>query len=390
VRHNLQTLTSARHAPGATQTPNTMSAITINLKERSYPIHFSSDFNSLTEKIKPFAHGKNCCIVSNPVVWPLYGEQVANAIAESDAKVSCAIIPDGEKYKNLAELEKLLNELVQQKLDRSSLLIALGGGVVGDVTGFAAASFMRGIPFIQIPTTLLAQVDSSVGGKTGVNLASGKNLVGAFYQPKMVFINHNTLATLPESECRAGYAEVIKYGIINDAKLFAELEGETKNIFNALAAGTPEKASALPEIIKRCCEIKAEVVAQDERENGIRAILNYGHTFAHAIEMLTNYKQFVHGEAVAIGMHAAAVLANKLGMCDSELINRQKMLIEAAGLPIKFPALEVEKVIEAFYHDKKATISGLKFVLPAKIGKVEIIKNPDLSALSATIVDCSS
>jgi len=181
-----------------------------------------------------------------------------------------------------------------------------------------------------IISTLLAQVDSSVGGKTGVNLASGKNLVGAFYQPKMVFINHNTLATLPESECRAGYAEVIKYGIINDAKLFAELEGETKNIFNALAAGTPEKASALPEIIKRCCEIKAEVVAQDERENGIRAILNYGHTFAHAIEMLTNYKQFVHGEAVAIGMHAAAVLANKLGMCDSELINRQKMLIEAA------------------------------------------------------------
>ena len=365
-----------------------MNTITINLKERSYPIHISSDFNALAEKIKPFAYEKKCCIVSNPTVWPLYGKQVTEAIKKTGAEVCYALIPDGEKYKNLAELERLLNEFVQQKLDRSSLLIALGGGIVGDVTGYAAASFMRGIPFVQIPTTLLAQVDSSVGGKTGVNLASGKNLVGAFYQPKMVYINHNTLTTLPESECRAGYAEVIKYGVINDAKLFGELEVETKDIFNALVAGTPGKASALPEIIKRCCEIKAEVVAQDERENGIRAILNYGHTFAHAIEMLTNYKQFVHGEAVAIGMHAAAVYANKLGMCNFELINRQRMLIEAAGLPTKFPELETEKVIEAFSHDKKTTAAGLKFVLPASIGKVEIVKNPDISALKETIDEC--
>ncbi len=365
-----------------------MNTIKINLAERSYPIHISSDFDMLTDKIKPFAQGKTCCIVSNPTIWPLYGEQVKNAIQKSGAEVCHALIPDGEKYKNLTELEKLLNELVQQKLDRSSLLIALGGGIVGDVTGFAAASFMRGIPFVQIPTTLLAQVDSSVGGKTGVNLVSGKNLVGAFYQPKMVFINWNILATLPERECRAGYAEVIKSGIIYDEQLFTILEAETRNIFNEFANGTPEKAPALSEIIKRCCEIKAEVVAEDEHERGLRAILNYGHTFAHAIEMLTNYKQFVHGEAVAIGMNAAAVLANKLGMCDSELINRQKMLIEAAGLPTKIPLFDTEKVIEAFYRDKKTTSSGLNFVLPTSIGKVEIIKNPDLSALSATIDEC--
>ena len=313
---------------------------------------------------------------------------MADVIKKSGAEVCHALIPDGEKYKNLTELEKLLNDLVQQKLDRSSLLIALGGGVVGDVTGFAATSFMRGIPFVQIPTTLLAQVDSSVGGKTGVNLSSGKNLVGAFYQPKMVYINWNILATLPERECRAGYAEIIKHGVINDAKLFAILEAETKNIFNELANGTPEKATAIPEIIKRSCEIKAEIVAEDEHERGIRAILNYGHTFAHAIEMLTNYKQFVHGEAVAIGMNAAAVLANKLGMCGDELINRQKMLIESAGLPTKFPAFDTEKVIEAFYRDKKTTSSELKFVLPTSIGEVEIIKNPDMSALKETIDEC--
>ena len=365
-----------------------MNTININLAERSYPIHLSADFSTLDEKIKPFANGKKCCIVSNPTVWPLYGKEIESAVKKSGADVCHALIPDGEKYKNLTELEKLLDNLVEQKLDRSSLMIALGGGIVGDVTGFAAASFMRGIPFIQIPTTLLAQVDSSVGGKTGVNLAAGKNLVGAFYQPKMVFINHNTLATLPIRECRAGYAEVIKTGVIYDTKLFEKLETETKNIFNALAAGSPEKAAALPEIIKRCCEIKAEVVAQDEHERGVRAILNYGHTFAHAVEMLTNYKQFVHGEAVAIGMHAAAVFANKLGLCGSELINRQKMLIETAGLPTKFPGLDTEEVMEAFYHDKKTTVSGLKFVLPTKIGKVEIVKNPDLSVLKETIDEC--
>jgi len=365
-----------------------MNTIKINLKERSYPIHISSDFDALAEKIKLFAHGKKCCIVSNPVVWPLYGEQVAEAIKKTGAEVCHALIPDGEKYKNLTEFEKLLNKLVQQRLDRSSLLIALGGGIVGDVTGYAAASFMRGVPFVQIPTTLLAQVDSSVGGKTGVNLSSGKNLVGAFYQPKMVYINWNTLATLPERECRAGYAEIIKAGIIYDEQLFLKLEAETENIFNAFEAGTPENTPALPGIIERCCEIKAEVVAEDEHERGVRAILNYGHTFAHAVEMLTNYKQFVHGEAVAIGMHAAAVYANKLGMCDSELINRQKMLIEATGLPTKFPELDTEKVIEAFSHDKKTTAAGLKFVLPASIGKVEIVKNPDISALKETIAEC--
>lgn len=361
-----------------------MITINIDLDERSYPIHVTSDFSSLTDKILPFASGKRCCIVSNPTVWQLYGEEVADKIKNAGADVCHALIPDGEKFKILAELEKLLDALVQNNLDRSSLIVALGGGVVGDVAGFAAACFMRGIPFVQIPTTLLAQVDSSVGGKTGVNLSSGKNLVGSFYQPKMVFINWKTLATLPIREARAGFAEVIKYGVIYDANFFAKLETETKNIFAALENNSPEKAIALPEIIQRCCEIKAEVVAQDEREKGLRAILNYGHTFAHAIEMLTNYEKYVHGEAVAMGMHAAACFAEKLGLCDNNFVNRQKMLIENAGLPTTFPKLDIEQVRQAFYHDKKTTAAGLKFILPCEIGKVEIVKNPDLSFLNFT------
>lgn len=365
-----------------------MQTISINLNERSYPIVITSDFNSLSEKIKPFANGKICCVITNSTIKQLYGDEVETAIKAAGAKLCFSLIPDGEEYKNLTEFEKLLNNLVKNNLDRKSLIVALGGGIVGDVAGFAAATFMRGIPFVQIPTTLLAQVDSSVGGKTGVNLSTGKNLVGAFYQPKLVFINWNTLATLPLRECRAGYAEIIKYGVIYDKSLFEKLEGVTKSIFNALEDKSPENANDLSEIIKRCCEIKADVVAKDERENGLRAILNYGHTFAHAIEMLTNYKKYVHGEAVAIGMHAAAVFARKLNMCDDELVNRQKMLIETAGLPTQFPELEVEQVFDAFYHDKKATVSGVKFVLPVEIGKVEIIKNPSSTLLKETIKEC--
>jgi len=354
-----------------------------------YSIYFEKSFDSLREKLSPFVKDKICAIVSNPIVWPLYGDVVAKAIEAAGGTPVKILLPDGEKFKNLSEIEKLLEKCVENNLSRKSLLIALGGGVVGDMTGFAAASYMRGIPFIQIPTTLLAQVDSSVGGKTGVNLANGKNLVGAFYQPKLVFINSESLKTLTIKELRAGYAEVIKYGIIADANLFELLENHTSNIFKNFEKTSPEIHEKLDEIIQICCKIKAEVVAEDEREHGRRAILNYGHTFAHAIEKLTNYKKYVHGEAVAIGMHAAAVFANKLGMCDKSLINRQKMLIESAGLPIQFPKLQVEEVIATFYNDKKATAKDLKFILPTKIGEVEIVKNPDLDKLKETIIECS-
>ena len=364
----------------------------VNLKSQinnSYLIYFEKSFDSLSEKLSPFVKNKICAIVSNPTVWPLYGNFVAKAVETAGGNFVKILLPDGEKFKNLNEIEKLLEKCVENNLSRKSLLIALGGGVVGDMTGFAAASYMRGVPFIQIPTTLLAQVDSSVGGKTGVNLSNGKNLVGAFYQPKLVFINSESLKTLPVRELRAGYAEVIKYGIIADANLFELLEKYTSNIFKNFEKNPPEIHEKLDEIIQICCKIKAEVVAEDEREHGRRAILNYGHTFAHAIEKLTNYKKYVHGEAVAIGMHAAAIFANKLGMCDKSLINRQKMLIETAGLPTQFPKLQVEEVIATFYHDKKATASDLKFVLPTKIGEVKIIKNPGLDKLKETIIECS-
>ncbi len=364
----------------------------VNLKSQinnSYSIYFEKSFESLAERLAPFVKNKICAIVSNPTVWPLYGNAVEKAVKIAGGSPVKILLPDGEKFKNLAEIETLLEKCVENNLSRKSLLIALGGGVVGDMTGFAAASYMRGIPFIQIPTTLLAQVDSSVGGKTGVNLSNGKNLVGAFYQPKLVFINSESLKTLPVRELRAGYAEVIKYGIIADANLFELLENHTSNIFKNFEKTPSEIHEKIGGIIQICCKIKAEVVAEDEREHGRRAILNYGHTFAHAIEKLTNYKKYVHGEAVAIGMHAAAVFANKLGMCDKSLINRQKMLIEAAGLPTQFPKLQVEEVIATFYHDKKATASDLKFVLPTRIGEVEIVKNPDLDKLKETIIECS-
>ena len=357
--------------------------------DNSYSIYFEKNFDALAEKLSPFVKDKICAIVSNPTVWPLYGDVVEKAIESAGGTPVKILLPDGEKFKNLSEFEILLENCVENNLSRNSLLIALGGGVVGDMTGYAAASYMRGIPFIQIPTTLLAQVDSSVGGKTGVNLSNGKNLVGAFYQTKLVFINYNTLKTLPIRELRAGYAEVIKYGIIADAGLFKKFEKYTADIFQNFKKSPPEIHEKLGEIIQLCCKIKAEVVAEDEREHGRRAILNYGHTFAHAIEKLTNYKKYVHGEAVAIGMHAAAVFANKLGMCDAELINRQKTLLESAGLPTQFPELQVEEVIATFYHDKKATASNLKFVLPTKIGEVKIVKNPDLDKLKETIAECS-
>ena len=365
---------------------------TVNLKSQinnSYLIYFEKNFDVLAEKLSPFVKDKICAIVSNPTVWPLYGNAIEKAVKTAGGTPVKSLLPDGEKFKNLNEIEILLEKCVENSLSRKSLLIALGGGVVGDMTGFAAASYMRGIPFVQIPTTLLAQVDSSVGGKTGVNLANGKNLVGAFYQPKLVFINSESLKTLPIKELRAGYAEVIKYGIIAEANLFELLEKYTSNIFKTFEKTPSDIHEKLGEIIQICCKIKAEVVAEDEREYGRRAILNYGHTFAHTIEKLTNYKKYVHGEAVAIGMHAAAVFAKKLGLCDNSLINRQKMLIESAGLPTQFPKLEIEEIIQAFYHDKKATAKDQKFILPTNIGEVEIVKNPNLDKLKETIIECS-
>lgn len=365
-----------------------MNELTVQLEERSYEILFSTSFSPLAERLQPFVDKRRCVIVSNPTVFPLYGEQVAAAVTAAGGTPLTVLMPDGEAYKNLTELEKILNQLAEHSLTRKSVVIALGGGVIGDVAGFAASAYMRGIPFIQIPTTLLAQVDSSVGGKTGVNLSAGKNLAGAFYQPRLVYINSNTLLTLDPRECRAGYAEVIKYGILADQALFTQLENYTVSLFTDLTAESACIPPLLGDIIKRCCEIKADVVAQDEREGGLRAILNYGHTFGHAVENLTGYSTFVHGEAVAIGMHAAAVFAAKLGLCDDSLITRQKKLLQDAGLPVQFPALDPDAVIASFYHDKKSSAGSLRFVLPTTIGHVEIVDNPDLELLKQTLIEC--
>ena len=358
--------------------------LSIDLGERSYVIHLADTFAPLADVLRPHVDGRRCAIVSCANVWPRYGAAVAEAVCAAGGAPCHALLPEGEEHKNLESLAALHEQLVAEGLNRSSVLLALGGGIVGDVGGFAAATFMRGVPYLQVPTTLLAQVDSSVGGKTGVNLPRGKNLVGAFYQPRAVFINTRVLATLPAREFRAGYAEVIKYGFIADAELVAELEAHTAGIHAAFPDIHPRMAS----IIRRCCAIKADVVARDERERGVRAILNYGHTFAHAIESLTQYGTYVHGEAVAIGMHAAACFAAALKLCPAELVTRQRALLEAAGLPLQFPDLPIDDVMQAFRRDKKATATSVRFVLPVDVGRVEIVTDPDEQVLRGVLAEC--
>jgi len=307
-------------------------------------------------------------MVSNPTVFSLYGDRVTDTVRKAGFDLLTITIPDGEEFKDLIRVEHIYDELLRYKLDRSSALIALGGGVIGDITGFAASTYMRGISSIQIPTTLLAQVDSSVGGKTGVNHKLGKNMIGTFWQPGIVWIDTETLKTLPERELLAGLAEVIKYGIIRDEELFTFLEDNRDKILNL-------NSDAVTHIIKRSCEIKAEVVSKDERESGLRAILNYGHTIGHAIETVTGYTRFLHGEAVAIGMYLEAKLSQILGVIDKEDVRRIKALIDSYGIPSGTPEdININALLSSMKLDKKAVAGALKFILPEKIGKVRIQK----------------
>ena len=276
-----------------------------------------------------------------------------------------AIIPAGEISKNLREAEKLYTKAIEMGLDRKSLIIALGGGVVGDLAGFVAATFMRGINFIQVPTTLLAQVDSSVGGKTAVNHALGKNLIGAFYQPKAVFIDLQTLQTLPEREIKSGLGEVIKYGVISDGNFFAYLENNVDKILS-------RDISVMQKIIRRSCEIKSEVVSKDEKESGLRRILNFGHTIAHVIEEETFYKEYRHGEAVAVGMLGAAIISNKLGKISDYEVTRLKNLLEKLNLPTKCVNLDIDRMYNAAFRDKKTLSGKINWVLMKNFGEVEI------------------
>lgn len=338
-----------------------MKTLTVDLGDRSYPIYLGEGIvDRLPSLLAEASIRGKTAIVTDSNVEPLYGQRVV-ALLETGASV-CSL-PAGEEHKRLEQIEWLCGRFLEAGLDRGSVIVALGGGVVGDMAGFAAGVFMRGIPFVQIPTTIVAQVDSSVGGKTGVNHPLGKNTIGAFHQPSAVVIDMALLATLPEREVRAGMAEVIKHGVIADADLFTYLEDNC-------AAILMKKVDALEWPILRSCEIKSAVVAMDEREHGKRAELNYGHTFGHAIESVSEYSLFLHGEAVALGMHAAGVLAHALGMVDAAFVERQRACIEAYGLPCAWPELPVDAVFRALWHDKKARSGKLKLILPDRMGHV--------------------
>jgi 3-dehydroquinate synthase len=344
-----------------------MEEITVNLGERSYPIYIGRNNLDMVGELmkKKGLHGKAAC-VTNTTVGKLYGKRVLDSLGKAGFDVFRIDIPDGEEHKCLEWLTYIYDKLTEYKMERQSPIVALGGGVVGDIAGFAAATYLRGVPYIQVPTTLLSQVDSSVGGKTGVNHPKGKNLIGAFYQPNMVLLDVAVLKTLEERDIKAGFAEVIKYGIIGDAGLFSFLEANYADVLNL--------GDALLYVVKTSCGIKARVVEVDEKEAGIRSILNFGHTFGHAVETMTGYKELRHGEAVAFGMAAAARLSFKLGLCSKDVCKRIERLLAKVTLPIKLSdiddqlsASELFKVVEL---DKKAAGGKIKYVMVEDIGKV--------------------
>ncbi len=338
-----------------------MTTLTVDLGERSYPIYIDNALLGQEALLKQHIPGNSALIVTNETVAPLYLEKTQAML--SGLKHESVILPDGEKYKNLEVLNQIYDGLLRNHFDRNTTVIALGGGVVGDMAGFAAASYQRGVHLLQIPTTLLSQVDSSVGGKTGVNHALGKNMIGAFYQPKAVIADTDTLDTLPDRELSAGIAEIIKYGLICNAEFFHWLEDN----MSLLLARDKKTLSYAIEI---SCQTKADVVAEDERESGKRALLNLGHTFGHAIENGMGYGEWLHGEAVAAGMCMAAIMSEHMGWMSSEDTRRSVNLIQQAKLPVKAPvAMSVEKFIELMSVDKKVIDGVLRLILMKGIGK---------------------
>jgi 3-dehydroquinate synthase len=341
-----------------------MIQLEVDLGDRSYPIYIGDNLLGRQGLLDSHIPGRNVLVVSNDTVAPLYLDQTLAMLA--DKRVETCILPDGEQYKNLDILNRIYDVLLQKKLDRNTTIIALGGGVVGDMAGFAAASYQRGVHLIQIPTTLLSQVDSSVGGKTGVNHPLGKNMIGAFYQPRAVIADTGTLNTLPERELSAGIAEVIKYGLIRDPEFFCWLEAN-------MAALLQRDSIALAYAIETSCRNKADVVAADERESGQRALLNLGHSFGHAIENGLGYGEWLHGEAVAAGMCMAARMSQQLGWIEQTDVERSIALITRARLPVHAPvALDVERFIELMSVDKKVLDGVLRLVLLKGIGQAVI------------------
>jgi 3-dehydroquinate synthase len=353
-----------------------MQTLTVDLGDRSYPIHIGTGLLDQA-LLKPHIAGRQVMVVSNETVAPLYLERLHAQFA--GLEVADVILPDGEQYKDMAHLNRIFDALLGARHNRTTTLVALGGGVVGDMTGFAAACYQRGVNFIQVPTTLLSQVDSSVGGKTGVNHPQGKNMIGAFHQPVAVLIDTEVLQTLPERELSAGLAEVIKYGLIYDNAFFTWLEAN-------MAALRARDNDALTYAIYRACEIKAEVVAQDERESGIRALLNLGHTFGHAIETAQGYGNWLHGEAVGTGMLMAADLSARCGWIDADDVARTRRLIEAAGLPVQAPAdMSPDQFVALMSVDKKVLDGRLRLVLLHAIGDAVVTDEFDTALLHQTL-----
>ena len=339
-----------------------MSILSVNLTDNSYDIVIErGTLASLGQRCLTIGLKGMAAVISNPTVAALYGAAVQETLAAAGFTVVHIEIPDGEEYKNSATLNHVYDALLASGVDRSSFIVALGGGVVGDVAGYAAATWMRGIPFVQVPTTLLAQVDSSVGGKTGIDHPKGKNLIGAFYQPRLVLIDVNTLASLDQRQFRAGLAEVIKYGVVIDHSFFEYIEKNSA----AILAKDPD---VLIEIILRSCQLKAQVVEFDEKEAGLRAILNYGHTLGHAFESISNYRFLVHGEAVAIGMVLAAKVSVANGLCSDEDFFRIYSLIVKCGLPVEIPHYDRQQLIDAVAADKKSKGGNITFICNQGIG----------------------
>ena len=354
-----------------------MITLELDLGERSYPIFIGTGLLDQPDLLRPHIKGKRALIVSNEVVAPLYLHKIKAALGEVQSDV--IVLPDGEHTKTLQTLSLIYDKLLEGRHERSSTLIALGGGVVGDITGFAAATYLRGVNFIQIPTTLLSQVDSSVGGKTGVNHPLGKNMVGAFYQPQCVLADTDVLASLPARELRAGLAEVIKYGLIDNLTFFQWLE----NNIQALLMGDKD---LLAEAVRVSCADKARIVAADEKEGGVRALLNLGHTFGHAIENGMGYGVWLHGEAVATGMVMAADLSARLGYTTWQEAARAKALIERAGLPVVPPAqMSAQDFLELMSFDKKVEGGKIRFILMQGLGKSMIESNVDARLLEQTL-----
>ncbi len=357
-----------------------MTELQVGLDTRSYPIWIGAGIlERLAELLDDRDFPRRLAVVSNPVVAGLYAERLAAGLTAAGYRVERIIVPEGEEHKNLDTYRQIMTSLIEAGFDRQSGLIALGGGVIGDLTGFVAATYLRGVPFIQVPTSLLAQVDSSVGGKTGVNHPLGKNLIGAFYQPRAVLIDVETLTTLPAREFRAGMAEVVKYGVIRDRDFFDWLADARQRILQF-------DRDALVHLVEKSCQTKADIVESDEKEKGLRAILNYGHTFGHAVETLAGYGEVRHGEAVAMGMKVAAEIARRKGYCRTDEVRSLCELLRMFKLPLAPPEMALDELVAAMLRDKKVQGGRLRLVLNVGIGDCRIDEIDDPHSLFAAVL----